>query len=103
MYKKKKQIRWLVAVNTSSQSKFISLARASMKKEMYFTHVLKGSYVPFVVVISYLPIGVQRFDQSLLYQKYTKHLFPRLSYVFCIPPWNNYYGRQSAWATSFSH
>lgn len=74
-----------------------------MKNEMYFTHVLKGSYVPRVVVMSYLPIGVQRFDQSLLYQKYTKHFFSWLPHVFCIPPWDNYYGRQSAWATSFSH
>lgn len=103
MYKIKIKIRLLVAVNTGSQSKFISLARVSMKNEMYSTHVLKGSYVPLVVVISYLPIGVQRFDQSLLYQKYTKHFFFRLPHVFCIRPWDNYYGRQSAWATSFSH
>lgn len=81
-------------LNTSSQSKFTSLSKVSMKNEMYFTHVLKGSYVPLVVVISYLLIGVQRFDQSLLYQKYAKHFFSRLPHVFCIPPWDNYlFGR----------
>lgn len=76
MYKQK--FRWLVVVNTNSQSKFISLARASMKNEIYFTHVLLGSYVPLVVVISYMPIGVQRFDQSLLYQS-----IPNTSFLGC--------------------